>query len=137
MADQRVLVGGSDAGAHLDRMCGARFPTEMLAIACARPGPAVDGGVRAAPDRRARRLFGLKGRGRVAEGYCADVVVFNPDTVASEPIVERTDLPGGCERLYAGAVGVEHVLVNGTEIITRRWTHRRHPRHPPPLRPRH
>ena len=64
------------------------------------------------------RLFGLKDRGRVAVGYCADVVVFNPDTVASEPIVERNDLPGDCERLYAGAVGVEHVLVNGTEIIT-------------------
>ena len=64
------------------------------------------------------RLFGLKARGRVAEGYCADVVVFNPDTVASAPIVERADLPGGCERLYAGAIGIEHVLVNGAEIVT-------------------
>ena len=32
--------------------------------------------------------------------------------------MERTYLPGGCERLYAGAVGIERVLVNGTEIIT-------------------
>ncbi len=115
--DQRVLVGGSDAGAHLDRMCGARFPTEMLAQTVRERGLlSLEECVRLLTDEPAR-LFGLKGRGRVAEGYCADLVVFNPDTVASGPIVERTDLPGGCERLYAGAVGVEHVLVNGTEII--------------------
>ena len=116
--DQRVLVGGSDAGAHLDRMCGARFPTEMLASAVRDRGLlSLEECVRLLTDEPAQ-LFGLKGRGRVAEGYCADLVVFDPETVASEPIVERTDLPGGCERLYAGAVGVEHVLVNGTEIIT-------------------
>ena len=115
--DQRVLVGGSDAGAHLDRMCGARFPTEMLAQAVRDRGLlSMEECVRLLTDEPAR-LFGLKDRGRVAEGCFADLVVFNPDTVASEPIVERTDLPGGCERLYAGAVGMEHVLVNGTEII--------------------
>ena len=116
--DQRVLVGGSDAGAHLDRMCGARFPTEMLAQAVRDRGLlSMEECVQLLTDEPAR-LFGLKGRGRVAEGYCADLVVFNPDTVASGPIVERTDLPGSCERLYASAIGVEHVLVNGTEIIT-------------------
>ncbi len=116
--DQRVLVGGSDAGAHLDRMCGARYPTEMLA------GPVRDLAllsmeecVQLMTDVPAR-LFGLKGRGQVTEGFQADLVVFNPETVASEPIVERADLPGGCERLYAGSVGVEHVLVNGTATIT-------------------
>ncbi|WP_420638797.1 N-acyl-D-amino-acid deacylase family protein [Candidatus Poriferisocius sp.] len=116
--DQRVLVGGSDAGAHLDRMCGARYPTEMLAEAVRRRGLlSLEECVSLMTDTPAR-LFGLKDRGRVAEGYWADLVVFDPDTVASQPIVERADLPGGCERLYAGAVGVEHVLVNGTEIIS-------------------
>ena len=116
--DDRVLVGGSDAGAHLDRMCGARYPTEMLATCVRDRGLlSLEECVYLMTDVPAR-LFGLKDRGRVAEGHWADLVVFNPDTVASAPIVERTDLPGNCERLYAGATGVEHVLVNGTPIIT-------------------
>ena len=116
--DDRVLVGGSDAGAHLDRMCGARYPTEMLATCVRDRGLlSLEECVYLMTDVPAR-LFGLKDRGRVAEGHWADLVVFNPDTVASAPIVERTDLPGNCERLYAGATGVEHVFVNGTPIIT-------------------
>ncbi|WP_419917964.1 N-acyl-D-amino-acid deacylase family protein [Candidatus Poriferisocius sp.] len=116
--DQRVLVGGSDAGAHLDRMCGARYPTEMLATCVRDRGLlSLEECVRLMTDLPAR-LFGLRGRGRVAEGFHADLVVFDPGTVASGPIVGRTDLPAACERLYAGAIGVEHVMVNGTSIIT-------------------
>jgi N-acyl-D-aspartate/D-glutamate deacylase len=63
------------------------------------------------------RLFGLTGRGRVAEGFAADLVVLDPATVGSEPIVEVFDLPGGCERLYGQATGIHRVLVNGVEVV--------------------
>ena len=64
------------------------------------------------------RLYGLVDRGRVADGWWADAVLFDPERVA--PGAERTvdDLPGGASRLTVGAHGVEHVLVGGVEIAT-------------------
>jgi N-acyl-D-aspartate/D-glutamate deacylase len=51
------------------------------------------------------------------EGAVADVVVFDPATVAREPVETRFDLPGGAGRLYGEAEGIGHVLVNGVEIV--------------------
>jgi N-acyl-D-aspartate/D-glutamate deacylase len=114
--DERVLVGGSDAGAHLDLMCHANYPTVMLGQSVRRRGIlTIEEAVQLMTDAPAR-LFGLRERGRVTEGWHADVVVFDPDTVDSGPSIARHDLPGGGERLYAESVGVAHVLVGGVEI---------------------
>jgi len=63
------------------------------------------------------RLYGLRERGRLEVGWHADVVVFDPETIDVEPTTTRFDLPAGAGRLYADARGVEHVLVNGVEIV--------------------
>ena len=60
------------------------------------------------------RLYGLIDRGRLETGWHADVVVMDPSTVASDDVGMRYDLPGGRGRLYAGARGIDHVVVNGT-----------------------
>jgi N-acyl-D-aspartate/D-glutamate deacylase len=117
LRDGRTLLGGSDAGAHLDRMCGARYPTELLAEGVRRFGAlSIEEAVRMLTDEPAQ-LFGLRDRGRLAPGAHADVVVFDGATVAPEPIHEVADLPGGCERLTSEAVGVPHVLVGGVPIV--------------------
>ncbi len=112
-----VLLGGSDAGAHLDRMAGAPYPTRFL-------GDSIRGR-KLVPLERAvhmitgmpAELFGLRERGRIAEGFHADLVVFDPETIASEDATLVHDLPGGAPRLTAGSKGVVRVLVNGTVTL--------------------
>src|SRR6202011_728952 len=99
--DPRTIIGGSDAGAHLDLMCGAVYSTTVL-------GPAVrdrqllslEEAVHQLTDIPAR-LYGLRGRGRIQEGWAADVIVFDPATIGPLPVHTRADLPGGAPRLYA------------------------------------
>jgi N-acyl-D-aspartate/D-glutamate deacylase len=111
-----VLLGGSDAGAHLDRMCGAPYATQFLADCLrGRKLMSLEDAVHALSDAPAR-LFGLRGRGRVAAGHAADLVLFDPERVGCGEIRAANDLPGGAGRLVADPLGVERVLVNGVAV---------------------
>ncbi|MFJ6725828.1 amidohydrolase family protein [Streptomyces sp. NPDC091281] len=112
-----VLLGGSDAGAHLDRMCGAPYTTRFLGD-CLRGRRLVglERAVRMLTDDPAR-LFGLRGRGRVQEGFHADLVLFDPERIDAGPATLVHDLPGDSPRLDARALGVRAVWVNGVEAI--------------------
>jgi N-acyl-D-aspartate/D-glutamate deacylase len=112
-----VMIGGSDAGAHLDRMCGAPYPTKFLGD-CLR-------GRKLVPLERCvqlmtqvpAELFGLRDRGVVREGAFADLFVFDPETVDTGEVRLVDDLPGGTSRLFADSKGVHRVIVNGTTIV--------------------
>ena len=115
--DEHVMIGGSDAGAHLDRMAGAPYTTQWLGdMIRGRQLLALEETVRAITDVPAR-LFGLRERGRLVEGWHADVVVFDPDTIDSAPVELREDLPGGNKRLFASALGIRRVYVNGVTTV--------------------
>ena len=115
--DDRSVIGASDAGAHLDMIDTFAFTTQVL-------GPGVrehavislEEAVRQLTDVPAR-LYGLVDRGRLEQGWRADVVVFDPATVGVGETYTRMDLPGGAGRLYADAIGIENVIVNGVEIV--------------------
>jgi N-acyl-D-aspartate/D-glutamate deacylase len=62
-------------------------------------------------------LFGLRDRGVIAEGKAADLFIFDPATVGSEPAKLVNDLPGDSPRLFANSIGVVRVLVNGVETV--------------------
>jgi len=112
-----ILLGGSDAGAHVDRSCGAPYPTRFIGDTLrGRRLLPVERAVQLISDAPAR-LFGLRGRGRLLAGYAADLVVLDPGTVDATPPRLVSDLPGGSPRLLSDAVGVHHVFVNGVPII--------------------
>ncbi|MEU6179378.1 N-acyl-D-amino-acid deacylase family protein [Streptomyces coeruleorubidus] len=112
-----VLLGGSDAGAHLDRMCGAPYTTRFLGD-CLRGRKLVglEQAVKMLTDDPAR-LFGLRERGRVREGWHADLVLFDPERIDAGPATLVHDLPGDSPRLDSRALGVRAVWVNGAEAI--------------------
>ncbi|MFE5189474.1 amidohydrolase family protein [Streptomyces sp. NPDC056628] len=112
-----VLLGGSDAGAHLDRMCGAPYTTRFLGDCLrGRRLTGLEQAVKMLTDDPAR-LFGLRGRGRIQEGFHADLVLFDPEHVDAAPATLVHDLPGDSPRLDSRPLGVRAVWVNGVEAI--------------------
>jgi N-acyl-D-amino-acid deacylase len=51
--------------------------------------------------------FALAGRGRIAPGACADITVFDPDTIADRASFADPTVP---------AAGIDHVFVNGRPV---------------------
>jgi N-acyl-D-aspartate/D-glutamate deacylase len=116
--DKRALIGASDAGAHLDLLASFNYATEVLGKAVRqRKLLPLEEAVNLITDVPAQ-LYGLRERGRVEEGWKADLVVLDPETIGSHDVRMRMDLPGGAGRLYAEADGIDHVLVNGTPIVS-------------------
>ncbi len=112
-----VMIGGSDAGAHLDRMSGAPYTTSWLhdclhGKALTTLEDTIHHITQVPAD-----LFGLRDRGVLREGWYADVVIFNPETINTDDIVLLKDLPGGAGRLYADPIGMHRVFVNGVPTV--------------------
>jgi len=112
-----VLIGLADSGAHVSQLCDACFATDLLGNWVRERGVMpLERAVHKLTGEPAG-VYGLHDRGTVEVGRAADLVVFDPDTVAPGPLRRVRDFPADGERLTADApVGVTHVLVNGVPI---------------------
>lgn len=115
--DDRTVIGASDAGAHLDMIDTFAFSTQVLGNGVREHSAiSLTEAVHQITQVPAE-LFGLKQRGVLREGWHADLVLFDPDVVGSGPVHMRPDLPCDEPRIYADAYGIDHVFVNGTQIV--------------------
>jgi N-acyl-D-aspartate/D-glutamate deacylase len=115
--DDRTLIGASDAGAHLDLIDTFAFSTSLLGQGVREHEViTLEAAVHQITDRPAR-YYGLIDRGRIALGNHSDLVVFDADTVGRGPSYYRYDVPGNELRIYADALGIDHVFVNGVQIV--------------------
>ena len=115
--DPRALIGGSDAGAHLDMADGFMYPTVLLGrvvrdLALLPLEEAV-----MMMTSKPAQLYGLRDRGTLVRDAWADLVVFDPATIGANAVSTRFDLPAGAGRLYGTANGIQHVFVNGKEVL--------------------
>jgi N-acyl-D-aspartate/D-glutamate deacylase len=115
--DPRVIMGASDAGAHIDMLSTFDYPVALLAMARERAAMPLPPLIRSLTDVPAT-LYGMRDMGRIEDGFRADVLLFDPAVIAPGRVSWQDDLPGGAGRLFSQPVGIEHVFVNGTEIAS-------------------
>jgi N-acyl-D-aspartate/D-glutamate deacylase len=114
-----IQMGGSDAGAHVAQFAGEgdttyllqRFVRELGKFSLERAVQRMTGDL--------ARDFGIARRGTLQVGNFADIVVFDPQTVARGPELVMSDLPGGGQRFVRRATGVDKVIVNGAVFVDR------------------
>jgi N-acyl-D-aspartate/D-glutamate deacylase len=112
-----ALLALSDAGAHVDTLCDQGFTTSLLGDWVRERGKlSLEEAVRLVTSVPAER-YGLVGRGKLAPGYAADAVLFDPARVATRKTEMVHDLPGRQRRLLQGAEGIVQVWVNGTAVV--------------------
>ena len=106
----------SDAGAHLIFMCDAGFGLHFLRhwVRETETFTLAEGVRRLTSDPATK--YRIPGRGRIAPGAWADLLLFDPATVGMSALERRRDLPAGGARMIRRPEGVHGVWVNGEQI---------------------
>jgi N-acyl-D-aspartate/D-glutamate deacylase len=113
IADTTTVVGASDAGAHLQMMCGAGDTTLLLTEHVRDRGDlTVEQGVHQMTGRLAE-VFGIRDRGVLAPGRAGDIAVFALDELDYRADRTVHDLPGGAPRLTRPPGGFRATAVAG------------------------
>lgn len=119
MRHPRSVVTFSDSGAHVAQIMDSSLQTHLLSHwVREKQAFTLEEAVRLITYDTAT-AWGLYDRGLVREGLNADLVVFDPDTVAPNMPELLNDLPAGATRLKQTATGIEATVVNGKILLRR------------------
>jgi N-acyl-D-aspartate/D-glutamate deacylase len=119
LADPGTHISLSDAGAHLTFFCDAAFGLHLLGHWSRDLGVLDTAQAVHRLSGQPAKLFGIQGRGLLKEGYAADLMLFDPATVARGPKRRAHDLPSGAARLTTTAVGLHGTWINGARVADR------------------
>ena len=113
----QMLIGTSDAGAHLGRDDGAEFSSYFLRYWVREwQRWTLEEAIRALSAIPAS-VLGLQGRGLLLPGHAADLVVFDPETVGPDVKTIGEDRIPGQRRWMSRPKGFAATIVNGTPIV--------------------
>jgi N-acyl-D-amino-acid deacylase len=116
-SSQHMIIGTGDGGAHADRDDGSEWSTYYIrSWLLDRQLLPIEEGIRRITHLPAV-LLGIQGRGLIARGYAADVVMFDATRLKLGTKQVVKDLPGGGERWQVKPQGVARVIVNGETIV--------------------
>ena len=122
MRHPRAVVTFSDSGAHVSQLMDSSLQTHLLYHWVRRKQAfTLEQAIRMLTLVPAT-LWGFADRGLIREGMAADMVVFDPDTIAAEMPEVVDDLPSGARRLVQRTRGVAATVVNG-EVLLREGKH--------------
>lgn len=117
-----AVVTFSDSGAHVSQIMDSSLQTHMFSHwVREKQALTLEQAVRMLSYVPAS-YWGLTGRGLLQEGWNADCVVFNPDTISAAMPELTYDLPAGARRLKQKATGIAATVVNG-EVVLRNNEH--------------
>jgi N-acyl-D-aspartate/D-glutamate deacylase len=111
------VIALSDAGAHLIYFCDAGYGLHFLAHWVRETGTfTLEEGVRRLTSDPAEK-YRIPKRGRIAPGYHADLLLFDPARVGVSALRRVKDLPAGGTRMLRDPLGVHGIWVNGVPVF--------------------
>jgi len=122
MRHPRTVTTFSDSGAHVSQLMDSSLQTHLLSHWTRdKQAFTLEQAVRMITLVPAQQ-WGFADRGLIREGLAADLVVFDPATIAAEMPEVVDDLPAGARRLIQRTRGVAATVVNG-EVLLRDGKH--------------
>ena len=115
LRNPRILPGTSDGGAHNKFFSGGHWSTDVILWMTKETNHFTLEEVHRLLNAHTSEVFGFRNRGLLKEGYAADIMVYDYDTLhfKRKRYLKVYDMPDGSWRRVTKPTGITYILVNG------------------------